>query len=172
MGINGASRTLIYDASGNPLFTASNPAAVSLTGSNGQQVAVTPEGLLKVLADLNGATINATLGDQQAKTTTIILQNAATAIGAGTPFTVGAYKTLTLSITGTSTSRTIAFEVSDADGNWTPIQGVRLSDFTLDTQTSTTGEKWTFEITGTTAFRANLVAISGGNITVKGTAVA
>lgn len=34
MGVNGASRSVICDASGNLLFTSGNPAAVSLTGSN------------------------------------------------------------------------------------------------------------------------------------------
>lgn len=102
----------------------------------------------------------------------ITLQSAATAAGNGTVFNVGTFKTLTLSITGTSTSRTIVFEVADTDGNYTPIQGVKLNDFAMGTQTTGTGEKWTFEVTGVTTFRARVTAVAGGNVTVKGTAVA
>lgn len=99
------------------------------------------------------------------------LQNATTA-GNGTAFTVGSNKTLTISISGTSTSRTVVFEASDVDGNFTPFQGVRLSDLEMGIQTTGTNEKWQFEVTGITSFRARVSAIAGGNVVVKGTAVA
>lgn len=124
---------------------------------------------------VSGATLTAgdiSLEDVQSKVANVTLQNAATAAGNGTVFTVGAFKTITLSINGTSTSRTIVFEVADSDGNYTPIQGVKLNDFAMGTQTTGTGEKWTFEVTGVTSFRTRVTAVAGGNVTVKGTAVA
>lgn len=99
------------------------------------------------------------------------LQNA-TVAGNGTVFTVGSTKTLTISISGTSTSRTVVFEASDVDGNFTPFQGVRLSDLEMGVQTTGTNEKWQFEVTGITSFRARISAVAGGNVVVKGTAVA
>lgn len=107
-------------------------------------------------------------GSQMQNTT---LQNA-TSTGNGTVFTVGSFKTLTISISGTSTSRTVLFEAADMDGNFTPFQGVRLSDLEMGVQTTGTNEKWQFEITGVTSFRARISAIAGGNVVVKGTAVA
>lgn len=118
---------------------------------------------------LNG---NVTLGDQQAKTTTATLQNNVTTTGTGTPFTVGAYKTLTIEITGTSTSQNINFEASSISGTYYPIQGVRLSDYSMATSTTGINEVWTFDITGLQNFRANLTSVSGGNVTIQGKAVA
>lgn len=100
----------------------------------------------------------------------VTLQNASIT-GNGTVFTVGSLKTLTISISGTSTSRTILFEAADIDGNFTPFQGVRLNDLEMGVQTTGINEKWQFEVTGITSFRARISAIAGGNVVVKGTAV-
>lgn len=102
----------------------------------------------------------------------VTLQDAAIAAGNGTVFNVGSVKTLTLEITGTSTSRTIAFEGASVSGTYYPIQGIKLTDLSMDTQTTGTGEVWTFEVTGLVSFRARILAIAGGNVTVKGKAVA
>lgn len=123
--------------------------------------------------DIQGATINATLGDQQSKIAdNIILQNATTIISIGTPFSVNAYKTITIEITGTSTSRTINFEASSVSGVYYAIQGVKLLDYSMATSTTGNNEVWTFDITGLENFRANVTAIAAGNVTVKGKAVA
>jgi hypothetical protein len=121
---------------------------------------------------IGGSTINATLGDQQAKTINVTLQNAAASMGVGSPFSVGAYKTLTIEITGTSTGRTISFEGSSVSGAYYPIQGVRLSDLSFGTSTTGNNEVWTFDITGLTNFRTNITSVAGGNVTVNGKAVA
>lgn len=105
------------------------------------------------------------------KVTDFVLQDSVTTIGTGTPFDIGSNRTLTISITGTSVSRTINFEVSDIDGNFTSIMGVKLKDLTTDIRGVESGEKWTFDVTGLQQFRANLVAVSGGTVTVKGKAV-
>ncbi|WP_257967863.1 hypothetical protein [Peribacillus deserti] len=42
----------------------------------------------------------------------------------------------------------------------------------MDTQTTGTGELWSFEITGLASVRARVSAVAGGNVTVKGKGVA
>jgi len=101
----------------------------------------------------------------------VTLQNAASAIGNGTPFTVGSYKTLTLEVTGTSTSRTVIWEAQSVSGAWYAIQGVRMSDYSMATQTTGSGEIWQFDITGLAAIRARISAVAGGNVSVRGKAV-
>lgn len=127
----------------------------------------------RIKVDIDGATINASIGAQESKTAdAIVFQNAVTSTGNGTTFTVGAYKTLTLEIAGTSTDRTIIFEGASVSGVYYPIMGVKLADLSMATQTTGSGEVWTFEITGLVSFRARLASIAGGNVTVKGKAVA
>ncbi|MFK7678825.1 hypothetical protein ACI3ER_12345 [Bacillus sp. Wb] len=101
----------------------------------------------------------------------VTLQNAATAVGNGAEFDVESYKTLTLEVSGTATSHTLVFEGASASGTWYPVQGVRLSDFAMGTQTTTKGEVWTFEVPGLVKFRTRLSAVAGGNVSVKGNAV-
>lgn len=75
-------------------------------------------------------------------------------------------------ISGTSTSRTLIFEVSGTEnGTYSAIQGVRLSDISLATQTTEIGGIWQFEGLAGLWFRVRVSAIAGGNVTVKGKAV-
>ncbi|MEF3310819.1 hypothetical protein PV433_18200 [Paenibacillus sp. GYB004] len=101
----------------------------------------------------------------------VVLHDASTAAGDGTALAVGAYRTLTLEITGTSTSRTIHFEGASVGGTYYPLKGIRLSDLAMGTQTTSSGEVWQFEVTGLVTFRARISSISGGSISVKGRAV-
>ncbi|GBF77252.1 hypothetical protein PA598K_05788 [Paenibacillus sp. 598K] len=101
----------------------------------------------------------------------VTLQEAATAAGNGTSFDVGFYKTLTIEVWGTSTSRTVVYEVQSISGAWYPIQGLRIQDYAMATQTTGTGEVWQFDVTGLAAFRARISAIAGGNVSVRGKAV-
>lgn len=98
--------------------------------------------------------------------------NAATEIANGTPFDVGGYKTLTVEISGTSTERSISFIGRGPSGEDRNIAGVRLSDLALATSTKGTKELWQFDITGLVSVIMDLVTVSGGNVTVKGMAVA
>lgn len=103
----------------------------------------------------------------------VTLQDLATATGNGTPFTVGGFKVLTVEITGTSTSRTIVFEGSSVSGTYYAISGTKLTDLATANQTTGTGEVWQFDVTGLATFRARIsVAPVGGNVSVKGKAVA
>lgn len=105
-------------------------------------------------------------------TINVTLQEIATSTGNGTAFAVEAFKTLTIEISGTSTSRTIHFEGSSVGGTYYPIMGARLSDLETNIQTTGTGEVWQFNITGLVNFRVRLSAVDGGNVSVKGRAVA
>jgi hypothetical protein len=102
------------------------------------------------------------------------LQNAATATGNGTAIYMGAADTFKITeISGTSTSRTIVFEVSNAEnGTYSAVQGVRLSDLVMASQTSNNSEVWQIDGLAGLWFRARVSAVAGGNVTVKGKAVA
>lgn len=109
-------------------------------------------------------------------TNQITLQSNASAIGAGTPYTLQGEDSIAIEITGTATSSTIQFQIVPPSGTPRLIQGYRISDGNMTTQTTTLGEIWLFD--GLKAmkgwqFQANLTAVSGGNnINVAGQAVA
>jgi len=104
--------------------------------------------------------------------TTHTFHNAATSTGNGTEFTVGNMKTLTIEIYGTSTSRTIEFYGKGDSGTLRSIKGINLSTFEAATSTTGTGELWQFDITGLISVVIKLAAVSGGDVTIKGRAVA
>ena len=103
--------------------------------------------------------------------TEVIFHTTATVAANGTPFTVGTYKTLTVEIYGTSTSRTVTFYGKSKSGTLRAIQGVRLSDFTLAASTTGTAEMWQFDITGLDTVTMDLTAVAGGNVSIAGNAV-
>lgn len=105
-------------------------------------------------------------------TTDVILQDAAITVGEGAFFTVNSYKTLNIKIAGTSTSRTVVFEVAGFDGVYEPIQGVKVSDFSMASQTTGNNESWQFDITGFVSFRARISSLTGGDVSIKGRAIA
>lgn len=105
-------------------------------------------------------------------TTDVVFHDDATAVGSGATFTVGNYKTLTLEISGTSTSRTILFEGASISGTYYPIKGIRMSDYAMGTETSDSGEMWQFDITGLVNFRVRVSAVVGGSVSAKGRVVA
>ncbi|WP_144561691.1 hypothetical protein [Bacillus mycoides] len=120
----------------------------------------------------DGTTINATLGAQEAKTKAVVFHDGVTAVGAGVTFPVESYKTLTIEVYGTSTSREIKFYGIGTSGAKRQITGVNLLDLTMATSTKGTGELWQFEIVGLESVVMELTSVSGGNVTVKGKAVA
>lgn len=102
----------------------------------------------------------------------IIFHDAATVAGSGTIFDVGGYKTLTVEIYGTSTSRTVEFVARGPSGTDVALSGVNVSTNAVATSTTGTGEIWQFDITGLISVFMNLSAVAGGNVSVKGRAVA
>lgn len=107
----------------------------------------------------------------------VILQNAATSMGNGSTFTPqdGNY-TLTFEIIGTSTSRTINFEMAGPSGVYLPQVAFNVNDPSKNVPQTTGGsnsvpESWQVEVPAGYSFRAKIVAVVGGNITIKGKAV-
>ncbi len=147
-----------------------------IVDSNGKTLDLNPNGSLPVqLAEGQSITLQAgdiTVGDLQSKTEDFTFQDIATTTASGAEFDVRAFKDLTIEIYGTSTSRTVVFEAAGSSGAYKPIQGVKNDDFAMGTQTSGNNESWSFTITGQKKFRVRISAVSGGNVTVKGTAVA
>jgi len=105
-------------------------------------------------------------------TADVIFHTAATTAADGTILTVGNYKTLTVEIYGTSSSRTVAFIGRGAGAADRALMGINLSDFSTATSTTGTGEIWQFDITGLTSVFMDLQAVSGGNVSVTGRVVA
>jgi hypothetical protein len=89
----------------------------------------------------------------------------------GTVFNVGSYKSLVISIDGTSTEREVLFvgKVGDVTGNLTAIKPFNL---TLGTGTTGNDEIWELDIEGYEQVYFPVASVSGGNVTVKGRAVA
>lgn len=105
-------------------------------------------------------------------TTAFVFQQSSGTTGVGNVFTVGSYKTLTIEVYGTSTSQTVVFQGIGPSGAAYPIMGTKMNDGTTGSQTSTLGQIWQFNIAGLTSFRVNLTTVSGGQVTVSGTAIA
>lgn len=101
-----------------------------------------------------------------------VFHNAATTAADGNMLTVEFYKILTVEIYGTSGSRTVAFIGRGASGTDRAITGIKLSDLSTAISTTGTGEIWQFDITGLTKVFMDLQAVSGGNVTIKGRAIA
>ncbi len=101
----------------------------------------------------------------------IVFQDASTSAGNGTSFEVGVYKTLTIEIYGTSSTRTVTFYGKGTSGTLRALMGVRMSDFSTAVSTTGTGEIWQFDTTGLEYVVMDLTAVSGGNVSVKGRAV-
>ena len=106
------------------------------------------------------------------KTEDVTFHDAATVAADGTAFTVLGYKTLTVEITRTAGTSTIAFIGEGPSGANIALMGVNLSTLATATSTTGTGEIWQFDVTGLTSVFMDLQAVAGGNVSVKGKAVA
>ena len=102
------------------------------------------------------------------RTEDVIFHDAVVAPATSTVFEVGAYKILTLEIYGTSATRTITFNYKGESGTLRLISGVKLSDFSMGTGTTGSGEVWQFDISAFKYFVVDLTAVAGGNVSVKG----
>jgi hypothetical protein len=110
--------------------------------------------------------------NMQNRVTNVIFHSAATEAADGAIFEVDDNKTLTIEIYGTSASRTVAFMGRGTAGADRALMGVNLSSLSTAISTTGTGEIWQFDVTGLTSVLMKLTAVAGGNVSVKGRAVA
>lgn len=110
--------------------------------------------------------------------TAVILQVNAVATGNGTVYTPTSPETLTFEISGTSTSRTINFEIAGPKGVYQAHSAFLLGDTTYTAVTSTTGgddttpKTYEVDIPANYSFRARVSAVAGGDVDIAGWAVA
>jgi len=102
----------------------------------------------------------------------IDVHNASTTIQIGKVVSVNDATDLCIQIWGTSTSFIVSFEASLDGINFDTFEGYRIGDTTKTLITSaTTKGLYEFDVTLVKAFRANLIAIANGNISVAANGV-
>lgn len=134
-------------------------------------VPTTPDGKLMVHTEIEMGG-NIVVDSIASKTALHTFHNANTAVGAGASFDVGAYKTMKVEIYGTSTAREVKFFCMSESGVKRPIAGTRVSDYTIGSSTTNNEEIWEFDIAGLQKLIMEVVSVTGGNLTIKGKAVA
>ncbi|OCB99650.1 Phage-like element PBSX protein XepA [Bacillus amyloliquefaciens] len=102
--------------------------------------------------------------------TDVIFHEDAAETGEGIIFKAGTWKKLLVEITGTAESSQVAFWGRSISGKNVPIRGIRSDDGTSAAGTSGTEEVWTFDIAGFKEIVMEIKSISGGSLSVKGTA--
>jgi hypothetical protein len=104
----------------------------------------------------------------------VILHEATDEASNGTSYTPDKTVMLTFEITGTSTSRTVVFEMAGPSGIFVSQQCMRVSDNSLVVQTTsgsdTAPESWMVVIPAGWTFRVRISAIGGGNCSISGKA--
>lgn len=107
----------------------------------------------------------------------VTLQSGATAPSNGTPYTpVNKPASLVFSVRGTSSSRTVMFELADPSGVFVACTAFGVADpIKMSSQTTggsdTVPESWQVDVPVGFSFRARVSAVSGGNVIIKGKAV-
>ncbi|ATY27922.1 phage portal protein [Bacillus velezensis] len=109
-------------------------------------------------------------GDMAFSYTDVIFHENAAEAGEGSIFSAGAWKKLLVEITGTAESGHVAFWGRSISGKNVPIRGIRSEDGTSAAGTSGTDEVWSFDIAGFKEIVMEIKSISGGSLSVKGTA--
>ncbi|MGI9903159.1 phage portal protein [Bacillus velezensis] len=109
-------------------------------------------------------------GDMAFSYTDVIFHENAAEAGEGSIFSAGAWEKLFVEITGTAESGHVAFWGRSISGKNVPIRGIRSDDGTSAPGTSGTEEVWSFDIAGFKEIVMEIQSISGGSLSVKGTA--
>lgn len=95
--------------------------------------------------------------------------SASTATGNGNVFDVDGYKSITLSGSGSSSSRTVEFHGIDINGTDNLLKGYD-HNFTEATGLTVNSKTWQISIEGYVSFYCKITAIAGGNETIIGRA--
>ncbi|KXZ12676.1 phage portal protein [Bacillus nakamurai] len=103
--------------------------------------------------------------------TDFVFHDKAESAGKGAVLSVNGVKQLLVEITGTAESSNVAFWGRSFSGENLPIRGVKTDDGTSSCGTSGTHEAWSFDIAGFKEIVMEITKISGGSLSVKGTAV-
>ncbi|MED3658895.1 phage portal protein [Bacillus velezensis] len=109
-------------------------------------------------------------GDMAFSYTDVIFHENAAEAGEGSIFSAGAWKKLLVEITGTAESGHVAFWGRSISGKNVPIRGIQSDDGASAAGTSGTEEVWSFDIAGFKEIVMEIQSISGGSLSVKGTA--
>jgi hypothetical protein len=129
-----------------------------------------------VITDLNGTPQFTQTNPGQvtitgSSTQQVTLANAVTTTGTQPAQAVGGFKTLTIEVYGTATSYSVQIQGIGNSGTPYTLTATNLTGLTT-TQNITTAGLYQFDVTGLTSVQANITAVSGGNVTVKGELVA
>lgn len=84
---------------------------------------------------------------------------------------IGDHENLTIIINGHADSVDIKFYETDPMGNLMPFMGLRRSDATAASGTTTLNESWQFTIVGGHEFCVEIVGITNGEVTITGRSV-
>jgi hypothetical protein len=100
-----------------------------------------------------------------------ILQNGATAIGAGTPMDVAGYDWAAFQVYGMPlNANTIMWEATVDDTHWVAVNGVPITSTSGGSSTDTDGV-YRVACSGLSQIRANITTYGSGTVTVTGIAV-
>lgn len=104
------------------------------------------------------------------RTNSWIFQDSITTAGNGEPFITGRNNQLIIFITGTSSSRAVWFEGSDAEStpNWYSIPAVKLPELTVVSSTTGNNEVYAIDLAPWYSVRCRISAVSGGTVKVTG----
>jgi hypothetical protein len=94
--------------------------------------------------------------------------DAATVAADGTDMDVAGLATVSVQISGTSTSRTVLFKSSVDNTNFLDIMGMDIATLSPSVSTTDTGKIFMFDVRGISKLRMDISAVAGGNITIKG----
>jgi hypothetical protein len=95
-----------------------------------------------------------------------VLQNAATSVGNGSAIPIGGYSLARVFIKPTSvTTGTVTFQISDPAGNYSNVNGIRASDFSVAQNTTTaigtTEEQWLIPIQAGNSLQTPISILTG-----------
>lgn len=103
----------------------------------------------------------------QIQGTSVILLDGVSNTGAGNDVSIGGNKTLSVEVFGTAASYQLQIEGKSTSGTPYVLTATNLLDLST-TQTISSAGLYQFDVTGLLSVDANVVSVTGGNVTVQG----